>query len=119
MTTMGDDFGVKGAVGTGPFKLDSFAIGLETVLVRNDDYAWASDLSENQGAAISQRSPFARCRTSPPPFLSLKTGGFDLLLGVPTPFLEILKGGKQCRRHSDAGHRHQLHADQRNFGPLR
>lgn len=89
--TMGDDFGVKGAVGTGPFKLDSFAIGLETVLVRNDDYAWASDLSENQGAAHIAKITFREVPDQSTAFLELKTGGIDLLLGVPTDFLEILK----------------------------
>lgn len=88
---MGDDFGVSGAVGTGPFKLDSFSIGLETVLVRNDDYAWASDLSENQGAAHIGQITFREVPDQSTAFLELKTGGIDLLLGVPTDFLEILK----------------------------
>jgi len=89
--SMGEDFGVSGAVGTGPFKLDSFAIGLETVLVRNDAYAWASDLSENQGAAHIEKITFREVPDQSTAFLELKTGGIDLLLGVPTPFLEILK----------------------------
>jgi peptide/nickel transport system substrate-binding protein len=89
--SMGEDFGVTGAVGTGPFKLDSFEIGLETVLVRNDDYAWASDLSENQGAAKIEKITFREVPDQSTAFLELKTGGIDLLLGVPTPFLEILK----------------------------
>lgn len=88
---LGDDFGVTAAVGTGPFKLDRFDIGLETVLVRNDDYAWASDLSENQGAAKIDRITFREIPDQSTAFLELKTGGIDLLLGVPTPFLEILK----------------------------
>lgn len=89
--SMGDDFGVKAAIGTGPFKLDSFAIGLETVLVRNEDYKWASDLSENQGAPHIERVTFREIPDQSTAFLELKTGGVDLLLGVPTDFLEILK----------------------------
>lgn len=89
--SMGEDFGVKGAVGTGPFKLDSFAIGLETVLLRNDDYAWASALSENQGAAHLERVTFREIPDQSTAFLELKTGGIDVLLGVPTDFLQILK----------------------------
>lgn len=88
---MGAEFGVSGAVGTGPFKLENFAIGLETVLVRNDDYAWASDLSENQGAAHIGKITFREVPDQSTAFLELKTGGIDLLLGVPTDFLEILK----------------------------
>jgi peptide/nickel transport system substrate-binding protein len=37
--------------GTGPYKLESFTIGQETVLVRNDDYTW--------GPAVAQ------CRARP------------------------------------------------------
>ncbi len=88
---MGAEFGVSGAVGTGPFKLENFAIGLETVLVRNDDYAWASNLSENQGAAHIGKITFREVPDQSTAFLELKTGGIDLLLGVPTDFLEILK----------------------------
>lgn len=88
---MGDDFGVTGAVGTGPFKLEKFDIGLETVLVRNDDYAWASDLSENQGAAKIEGITFREIPDQSTAFLELKTGGIDMLLGVPTDFLQILK----------------------------
>ncbi len=87
---MGEDFGVTGAVGTGPFMLESFEIGLQTVLVRNDDYAWASDLSENQGAAHVQQITFREIPDQSTAFLELQTGGVDLLLGVPTDFLQIL-----------------------------
>ena len=40
-TALGDDYGVTEVYGTGPYKLESFGIGQETVLVRNDDYTWA------------------------------------------------------------------------------
>lgn len=87
---LGEDFGVTGAVGTGPFMLERFDIGLETVLVRNDDYAWASDLSENQGPAHLARVTFREIPDQSTAFLELRTGGVDLLAGVPTDFLEIL-----------------------------
>lgn len=88
---MGDEYGVTGAVGTGPFKFESFDIGLETVLTRNDDYAWASDLSENQGPAHLERITFREIPDQSTAFLELKTGGVDILLGVPTDFLQILE----------------------------
>ncbi len=87
----GEDYGVSVAVGTGPYKLDSFAIGLETVLTRNDDYAWASPLSENQGAGHLETITFREIADQSTAFLELKTGGVDVLLGVPTDFLEILE----------------------------
>ncbi len=88
---MGADYGVAGAVGTGPFKLERFDIGLETVLVRNDDHAWSSDLSENQGAAHFERLTFREIPDQSTAFLELKTGGVDVLLGVPTDFLQVLE----------------------------
>ncbi len=88
---LGENYGVSEAVGTGPFKLDSFSVGLETVLVRNDDYAWASELSENQAAAYVERITFREIPDQSTAFLELKTGGVDVLLGVPTDFLEILE----------------------------
>ncbi|MFN0114258.1 MAG: ABC transporter substrate-binding protein [Paracoccaceae bacterium] len=87
---MGADYGVIGAVGTGPFKLESFGIGLETVLVRNEDYGWASDLSANQGPAHLAKVTFREIPDQSTAFLELKTGGVDVLLGVPTDFLAIL-----------------------------
>ncbi len=87
----GTDYGVTAAVGTGPFKLESFSIGLETKLSRNDDYAWASPLSVNQGAAAFEELTFREIADQSTAFLELKTGGVDVLLGVPTDFLEILK----------------------------
>jgi peptide/nickel transport system substrate-binding protein len=87
---LGENYGVSEAVGTGPFKLDEFSIGLETVLVRNDDYAWASELSENQGPAYLEKITFREIPDQSTAFLELKTGGVDVLLGVPTDFLEIL-----------------------------
>lgn len=88
---MGEDFGVTGAVGTGPFRLDSFQIGLETVLVRNDDYQWGSDLSENTGPAHLAQVTFREIPDQSTAFLELQTGGIDILLGVPTDFLQILE----------------------------
>jgi len=92
--SQGKDFGVKTAIGTGPFKLEKFEIGLETVVVRNDDYAWASDLSKNQGKAKIAKITFREIADQSTAFLELKTGGVDLLLGVPTDFLSILKKEK-------------------------
>ncbi|MEX1663427.1 ABC transporter substrate-binding protein [Thioclava sp. 15-R06ZXC-3] len=89
-TKLGADYGVKGAVGTGPFKLKKFDVGLDTVLVRNDDYAWASDLSVNQGPAHLAKVTFREIPNQSTAFLDLKTGSVDMLMGVPTDFLSLL-----------------------------
>jgi peptide/nickel transport system substrate-binding protein len=88
---LGDNFGVTAAVGTGPFKLESFTVGQETVLTRNDEYKWASDLSENKGPAKIKKLTIREIPEQSTAFLELKTGGVDLLLGVPTDYLPQLK----------------------------
>ncbi len=69
-------------------------LALKQLLPRNDDYAWASDLSSNQGAAHLESVTFREIPDQSTAFLELKTGGIDLLLGVPTDFLSILKAEK-------------------------
>ncbi len=91
---LGKDYGVTTAIGTGPFKLESFTVSQETVVVRNDDYAWASDLSVNQGAAKIAKITFREIPDQSTAFLELKTGGVDVLLGVPTDFLSIIDAEK-------------------------
>lgn len=84
---MGEDYGVLDAIGTGPFILESFTIGQETVVVRNDAYAWNTPLSANTGAAHFESATFREIAEDSTAFLELKTGGVDMLLGVPTDFL--------------------------------
>ncbi|WP_119166472.1 ABC transporter substrate-binding protein [Algihabitans albus] len=88
---MGDDFGVTGAVGSGPYKLEDFTVGQETVLVANEDYAWASALSENQGPAKIKTLTIREIAEDSTAFLELRTGGVDMLLSVPTDFLPQLE----------------------------
>jgi peptide/nickel transport system substrate-binding protein len=87
---MGDRFGVAGAVGTGPFKLESFTVGQQTVLVRNDGYNSASKLSTNQGPAKLKKITIREIPDDSTAFLEMKTGGVDMLLSVPTDFLPRL-----------------------------
>lgn len=84
---LGENYGVTEAVGTGPFKLESFTIGSETVLARNDDYTWGSSLAVNKGPAKIAKITLREIAEESTAFLELKTGGVDMLLGVPTDFL--------------------------------
>ena len=88
---LGDDYGISAAVGTGPFKLESFAVGQETVLTRNDDYTWGSDLSANKGPAKIKTLTMREIAEQSTAFLELKTGGIDLLYDVPSDFLPQIK----------------------------
>lgn len=87
VTELGEDYGITEAVGTGPFKLESFTLGQETVLVRNDDYAWASPLAENQGPPHLAKLTFREIPEDSTAFLELKSGGVDALLSLPTDYL--------------------------------
>lgn len=87
----GQDYGVTEAVGTGPYKLESFVVGQETVLVANEDYSWGSALTENKSAPYIKRLTAREIPDASTAFLELKTGGVDMLLDVPTDFLPQLK----------------------------
>lgn len=91
---MGADYGVTSAVGSGPFTLQSFTIGQETVLNSNEAYAWASDLSENQGPPHIKTLTLREISEASTAFLELRTGGVDMLLSVPTDFLPQLESEK-------------------------
>ncbi|MDO6964551.1 ABC transporter substrate-binding protein [Rhizobium alvei] len=88
---LGDNYGVTEVYGTGPFKLESFEIGKETVLVRNDDYKWGSPLAKNQGPAKIAKLTIREISEDSTAFLELKTGGVDLLFSVPSDLLNEVK----------------------------
>jgi peptide/nickel transport system substrate-binding protein len=94
---LGDRYGVAGAVGTGPFKLESFTVGQQTVLVRNDAYNSASALSANKGPAKIARLTIREIAEDSTAFLELKTGGVDMLMSVPTDFLPRLSAERGTR----------------------
>ncbi len=89
---LGDNYGVTEVYGTGPFKMDSFTVGQETVLVRNEDYTWGSPLAKNTGPAKIAKITFREIAEDSTAFLELKTGGVDMLLGVPADLMgEVTK----------------------------
>lgn len=100
---LGDKYGVTGAVGTGPFKLESFVVGQQTVLVRNETYNSASKLSTNQGPAKIKKLTLREIAEDSTAFLELKTGGVDMLLSVPTDFLPKLQAEKGTKVITLAG----------------
>jgi peptide/nickel transport system substrate-binding protein len=82
-----ETYGLTEAVGTGPYLLESFAVGQETVLVRNEDYTWGAATATNTGPANIERIRFREIGEASTAFLELQTGGVDMLLGVPQEFL--------------------------------
>jgi peptide/nickel transport system substrate-binding protein len=87
LPALGDNYGVTEVYGTGPFKLESFTIGQETVLVRNDDYTWGPAVAQNAGPAKVERLTFREIPEDSTAFLELKTGGVDFLLSVPADLI--------------------------------
>lgn len=79
----GAEYGTKVAVGTGPYKLDKFTSGVETVLKRNPDYKWASALSKNAGPAKIDTLTLREIGDPSTAFLEMRTGGVDLVVDVP------------------------------------
>lgn len=91
---LGDKFGVTAAIGTGPYRMESFAVGQQTVLVRNEDYKWGSALSVNKGPARIKKITLREIADDSTAFLELRTGGVDLLYTTPSDFLPRLKAEK-------------------------
>jgi peptide/nickel transport system substrate-binding protein len=94
---LGDKYGIAGAIGTGPFKLESFTVGQQTKLVRNDEFRWGTALSKNQGPAKIKNLTLREIREDSTAFLELKTGGVDMLMGVPTDFLSKIQEEKSMK----------------------
>lgn len=94
---LGDKFGVTAAVGSGPYRLEKFTVGQETILVRNDDFKWGTDLSVNRGPAKIKKITVREIAEDSTAFLELRTGGVDLLYTVPVDFLPRLKAEKAVK----------------------
>ncbi|MBE2274830.1 MAG: ABC transporter substrate-binding protein [Rhodobacteraceae bacterium] len=84
---LGDNYGVTEVYGTGAFRLDSFTIGQETILLRNEDYVWGPAEAANHGPAKVARLTFREIPEDSTAFLELKTGGVDFLLSVPADLI--------------------------------
>jgi peptide/nickel transport system substrate-binding protein len=61
------------------------------VLVRNEDLPGARTCRKTPDAAHIETFTFREIPDQSTAFLELRTGGIDLLLGVPTDFLQILE----------------------------
>ena len=94
---LGDKFGVTAAVGSGPYRLEKFTVGQQTVLVRNDDFKWGTDLSANRGPAKIKKITVREIPEDSTAFLELQTGGVDLLYTVPVDFLPRMKAEKSVK----------------------
>ena len=115
---LGDNYGVTEVDGTGPFKMESFTVGQETVLVRNDDYAWASPLAKNRGPAKIAKLTCAKSPKTSTAFLELKIGRRRHAARRADRLPWRGEEGSKPRRGDASGPGCGLHADQRDQGTL-
>ncbi len=87
---LGRQYGIAGAVGTGPYQLDSFVPGKFTVLRRYAGYQWGGPLTSSRGPATIERIRFREIADESAQFLAFKTGDADLLLEVPPIFRRLI-----------------------------
>jgi peptide/nickel transport system substrate-binding protein len=87
---LGRQYGVVGAVGTGPYEFESFVPGKYTVVRRYAGYHWDGPLTGNSGPAFIERIRFREIADESAQFLALKTGDADLLLEVPPIFRRLV-----------------------------
>lgn len=90
----GDDFGIKYAVGTGPFMFDEWIMDDRVILKKNPGFKWGTELSENKGPAKIDRLVIREMAEEVTIFMELKSGGVDITEGVPDIYLEKIKEDK-------------------------
>jgi peptide/nickel transport system substrate-binding protein len=90
----GDDFGIKYAVGTGPFMFDEWIMDDRVILKKNPGFKWGTELSENKGPAKIDRLVIREMAEEVTIFMELKSGGVDIAEGVPDIYLEKIKEDK-------------------------
>ncbi len=93
------------AIGTGPFKFQSYTPGESIVLVRNDDY-WGD-------APIWSEVEFRPITSGPSRVASLLAGDVDMISGVPTTDITTLQGNDGIQLSQGVSNRViYLHMDQ-------
>jgi len=90
----GDDYGIKYAVGTGPFMLDEWIMDDRIILRKNPDYKWGTELSVNKGPAKIDKLVIREMAEEATVFMELTSGGVDMAEGISAIFLEKIKEDK-------------------------
>jgi peptide/nickel transport system substrate-binding protein len=78
-------------VGTGPFSFVSFAADSELSLVRNDDYNWAPEGAEHEGAPYLDSLTFQIIGDATVRAGSLTSGDVDAIDGVPAQQVQTIE----------------------------
>ena len=88
---LGDNFGVQGFNGTGPFCWHSWTPRNELVLTRHPNYRWGPPVLQNQGPAHVERIVWRVIPEAAARVAALQAGQADLTQFIPDAFLETLR----------------------------
>jgi peptide/nickel transport system substrate-binding protein len=86
----GEEYGHKAAVGTGPFKFESWQAGQQITLVRNEDYKWPPYYYDNKGPAYLQKVVLKCIPDETTRVLAIQNGEIDIV-DVPPQSVAQLK----------------------------
>ena len=90
----GQDFGIKQVIGSGPYKLESWSPGSDLVLAKNPDYTWGPGHVKNKGPAVIDKVVYRDIKEESTRFLEMKTGKLDVIVSVPTMFIDQIEKDK-------------------------
>ncbi len=86
-----DENDVKGAIGTGPYLIDEFEVGVKCTLIRNDAHPWWGD--EVFGKPALEKIEYIDYGTDPAAWLAaLESGEVDMLHEAVGEFIDVLDG---------------------------
>lgn len=97
--THGEDYGVKVAVGSGPYRLVEWIPDDRLVLERNPDYAWGPGFLANQGPGYLDRITYKFFPEVATRVAELETGGVDILYGAPAREAQRLRASGKYAFH--------------------
>lgn len=80
---LGQNYGVSGAEGTGPFKFVEWTRNQRLVLERNPDYNWGAAIFSNRGPAYVDRVEFRIIPEEGTRVAEFEAGNIDILSDVP------------------------------------
>ncbi|MDQ7829333.1 MAG: ABC transporter substrate-binding protein [Armatimonadota bacterium] len=88
---LGDDYGARELVGTGPFRLVSWARGGDAVLERNPDYRWGARVFGHTGPAFVERVIYRQVPEAGTRAAAVETGQATSAQVTP-PDIAVLRG---------------------------
>jgi peptide/nickel transport system substrate-binding protein len=87
---LGDNFGVQGFNGTGPFCWGSWTPRNEMVLTRHQNYRWGPQMYQNRGPAQVERIVWRVIPEAASRVAAIQAGQADVTQYIPSAFVEAL-----------------------------